>query len=106
MCRRVRPRSGGGPTAGSHRRWAAPWPAWPQAPDERPSASRAAQPGAVAAVLALPAATIKPLPQAIAELEARAIQEALAATGGNKVAAARLLGIARATLYGKLMRNP
>ncbi|MDO9285599.1 MAG: helix-turn-helix domain-containing protein, partial [Aquabacterium sp.] len=46
--------------------------------------------------------TIKPLPQAIAELEARAIREALAATGGNKVAAARLLGIARATLYDKL----
>jgi len=53
--------------------------------------------------LSLPMATsIKPLPQAIAELEARAIREALAATGGNKVAAARLLGIARATLYEKL----
>jgi transcriptional regulator with PAS, ATPase and Fis domain len=48
------------------------------------------------------AASIKPLPRAIAELEARAIREALAATGGNKVAAARLLGIARATLYQKL----
>ena len=48
------------------------------------------------------AVSIKPLPQAIAELEARAIREALAATGGNKVAAARLLGIARATLYEKL----
>jgi transcriptional regulator with PAS, ATPase and Fis domain len=53
--------------------------------------------------LSVPAAIpIKPLPQAIAELEARAIREALAATGGNKVAAARLLGIARATLYEKL----
>jgi len=51
----------------------------------------------------LPAASrIKPLPQAIAELEARAIRDALAATGGNKLAAARLLGIARATLYDKL----
>ena len=48
------------------------------------------------------ATAIKPLPQAIAELEARAIREALAATGGNKLAAARLLGIARATLYQKL----
>ena len=28
--------------------------------------------------------------------------EALAATGGNKLAASRLLGIARATLYEKL----
>ena len=44
----------------------------------------------------------KPLPQAIAELEQRAIREALTATGGNKLAAARLLGISRATLYEKL----
>jgi transcriptional regulator with PAS, ATPase and Fis domain len=48
------------------------------------------------------AAAITPLPQAIAELEARAIHDALAATGGNKLAASRLLGIARATLYEKL----
>ena len=47
-------------------------------------------------------AAIKPLPQAIAELEAHAIRDALAATGGNKLAAARLLGISRATLYEKL----
>jgi transcriptional regulator with PAS, ATPase and Fis domain len=47
-------------------------------------------------------AAIQPLPQAIAELEARAIHAALTATGGNKLAAARLLGIARATLYEKL----
>ncbi|MBC7957085.1 MAG: sigma 54-interacting transcriptional regulator [Cytophagales bacterium] len=53
------------------------------------------------ATTVLPAA-IKPLPQAIAELEARAIREALAATGGNKLAASRLLGISRATLYEKL----
>ncbi|HKW83352.1 MAG TPA: sigma 54-interacting transcriptional regulator [Burkholderiaceae bacterium] len=48
------------------------------------------------------AAGITPLPQAIAELEARTIQAALAATGGNKLAASRLLGISRATLYEKL----
>ncbi|MEP7297843.1 MAG: sigma 54-interacting transcriptional regulator [Burkholderiales bacterium] len=47
-------------------------------------------------------AQIKPLPQLIAELEARAIHDALEATGGNKLAASRLLGIARATLYEKL----
>jgi DNA-binding NtrC family response regulator len=43
-----------------------------------------------------------PLPQAVAELEARAIAQALQATGGNKLASARLLGISRATLYQKL----
>jgi transcriptional regulator with PAS, ATPase and Fis domain len=47
-------------------------------------------------------AQIKPLPQAIAELETQAIREALAFTGGNKLAASRLLGISRATLYEKL----
>ena len=57
---------------------------------------------AAAAGDAPPPAAIKPLPEAIAELEARAIRDALAATGGNKLAAARLLGIARATLYEKL----
>ena len=44
----------------------------------------------------------KTLPQAIAELEESAIAQALAATGGNKAAAAQRLGIARATLYEKL----
>jgi transcriptional regulator with PAS, ATPase and Fis domain len=47
---------------------------------------------------------ITPLPQAIAALEARSIREALEATGGNKLAASRLLGISRATLYEKLAR--
>lgn len=45
---------------------------------------------------------VKPLSQAVAELEGRAIREAMAATGGNKLAASRLLGISRATLYEKL----
>jgi transcriptional regulator with PAS, ATPase and Fis domain len=44
----------------------------------------------------------KPLHHAVAELEAQAIRDALKATNGNKLAAARLLGIARATLYEKL----
>ena len=44
----------------------------------------------------------RPLPQLIAELERRSIESALAATRGNKVSAARMLGISRATLYEKL----
>ena len=65
-----------------------------------PAATAAAAPPA--ALRPEPAAPFKPLPQAIAELEMRAIREALAATGGNKLAAAKLLGISRATLYEKL----
>ena len=44
----------------------------------------------------------RPLPEQIAELERRAIAAALARTGGNRAAAARLLGISRASLYDKL----
>jgi transcriptional regulator with PAS, ATPase and Fis domain len=43
-----------------------------------------------------------PLPQAVARLEARLVRQALQRTGGNKLAAARRLGISRATLYQKL----
>ncbi|MBC8056767.1 MAG: sigma 54-interacting transcriptional regulator [Rhizobiales bacterium] len=49
-----------------------------------------------------PTAAVKPLSEAVAELEGRAIRDAMAATGGNKLAASRLLGISRATLYEKL----
>ena len=76
---------------------------------ERRATDRAAPASIRAAALAVPrppapawVAGIKPLPQAIAELEAAAIGAALAATGGNKLAASRLLGISRATLYEKL----
>ena len=48
------------------------------------------------------AGPLRPLPQLIAELERSSIQSALAATGGNKVSAAKMLGISRATLYEKL----
>lgn len=45
---------------------------------------------------------LRPLPEQIAELEQRAIVQALAHTGGNRTAAARLLGISRASLYDRL----
>jgi transcriptional regulator with PAS, ATPase and Fis domain len=45
---------------------------------------------------------LRPLPEQIAELEASAIAIALARTGGNRAAAARLLGISRASLYDRL----
>jgi DNA-binding NtrC family response regulator len=46
------------------------------------------------------------LPERIAALERAAIRDALRATGGNRVQAARRLGIARATLYQKLAEFP
>ncbi len=45
---------------------------------------------------------LRPLSQQIAELEQQAISAAMASTGGNKLAAARLLGISRATLYDRM----
>ncbi|MDP9902495.1 sigma-54 interaction domain-containing protein [Variovorax ginsengisoli] len=45
---------------------------------------------------------LRPLAEQVAELERRAIAAAMATTGGNKLAAARLLGISRATLYDRM----
>ncbi|HTP62055.1 MAG TPA: sigma 54-interacting transcriptional regulator [Burkholderiales bacterium] len=59
-------------------------------------------PGPAVHADAAKAGQLRPLPQLIAELERSSIQSALVATGGNKVSAARLLGISRATLYEKL----
>jgi len=51
----------------------------------------------------LPAKTLlRPMSEQLAEVEQQAIAAALDATGGNKFAAARMLGISRATLYGRL----
>ncbi|GAB2574349.1 sigma-54-dependent Fis family transcriptional regulator [Ramlibacter solisilvae] len=61
-----------------------------------PAAAVAAAPGA-----ASPTA-LRPLAEQVAEVERQAIAAALAATSGNKVAAAKLLGISRAKLYERL----
>ena len=45
---------------------------------------------------------LRPLAQQVAEVERQAIRAALQATGGNKLAAAKLLGISRAKLYERL----
>ena len=50
----------------------------------------------------LQGATVRPLAERITELEHSAIAEALLHTGGNRTAAARLLGISRASLYDRL----
>ena len=48
------------------------------------------------------AALLRPLSEQVAELEQRAIAAALEAHRGNKAAAAKTLGMARATLYARL----
>ena len=48
---------------------------------------------------------LRPLAEQLAEVERQAISAALTATGGNKLAAARLLGMSRATLYARLQEN-
>ena len=45
---------------------------------------------------------LRPLAEQVAEVERHAIEAALASTGGNKFAAAKLLGISRAKLYERL----
>ena len=67
--------------------------------------AEAAQPGDVASIV-VPDATASTLPERVAAVERAAIREALRATGGNRVQAARRLGIARATLYQKLAEFP
>jgi len=69
----------------------------------RESGARDIAPPAVAAppVSASPG-PLRPLAEQVAEVEREAIAAAMAATGGNKLAAARLLGISRAKLYERL----
>ena len=56
---------------------------------------------------ALPSADmlLRPLAEQVAELERLAIAAAMASSGGNKVLAAKTLGISRATLYERLDKN-
>ena len=49
---------------------------------------------------------LRPLAEQVAELEQHALREALRATRGNRMAAARLLKISRACLYDRLGRYP
>jgi transcriptional regulator with PAS, ATPase and Fis domain len=62
-------------------------------------------PGAAAAP-AIPDAAPTTLADQVASLELAAIRDALAATGGNRLAAAKQLKISRATLYERLARYP
>jgi DNA-binding NtrC family response regulator len=49
---------------------------------------------------------LRPLGEQVAEVERRAIAAALLACGGNRVQAARRLGMSRAALYDRLGRFP
>ncbi len=68
-------------------------------------ASLLAEPPSVA-VFRPPEPALRSLAEQVAEVERRAISEALAATGGNRVAAAKRLGMPRSVLYERLSRYP
>jgi len=67
----------------------------------------AALPVPVATSLSGPsaAAVVRTLAEQVAELERQQIAAAMIAAQGNKVAVAKMLGISRATLYGRLGKN-
>ena len=67
-----------------------------------PLGTTARPPAAVAAT----GDVVKPLPDQLADVERHAIASALKATGGNRVAAAKLLKMSRAALYDRLARYP
>ena len=54
----------------------------------------------------LPRAPVRPLSEQVADVERAAIAAALQACAGNRVAAARQLGMSRAALYDRLARWP
>ncbi|MFK4706642.1 transcriptional regulator with PAS, ATPase and Fis domain [Roseateles asaccharophilus] len=72
-----------------------------------PAAVATAPPAEPAPALTLATSqAVAPLPELIEALERDAIARALKATGGNRMAAARLLQISRASLYERLARWP
>ena len=76
------------------------------APGEAPTAPAPAPAGSNGAPGFSSLTAPRPLADQLAELERRAIGEALAATGDNRVAAARRLGMSRSVLYQRLQRYP
>jgi DNA-binding NtrC family response regulator len=74
------------------------------APARRAGSAAAVRPSAPA--LNEASLLLRPLAEQVSEVEDAAITAALEATGGNRVAAARLLRMSRAALYAKLARQP
>jgi transcriptional regulator with PAS, ATPase and Fis domain len=84
---------------------AAHFPGGNALPVASPAATPAPVPPSAPAAMAT-AQAVAPLPELIEALERDAIARALKATGGNRMAAARLLQISRASLYERLARWP
>jgi DNA-binding NtrC family response regulator len=84
----------------------APSPSPAPAAPAAPVAAEATPEPAAAPALATSPALLRPLQQQVDEVECAAIASALQATGGNRLAAARLLKMSRAALYDKLARHP
>ncbi len=81
----------------------------PAQPDPQPAPCVAVPPVATTAAPSAAAMGEEPPPslaEQLAELERRLIAQALAATGGNRLAAARRLGMPRSVLYERLARYP
>jgi transcriptional regulator with PAS, ATPase and Fis domain len=71
-----------------------------------PAAAAAPARAAPAAPWSPPQARLRPLAEQVADVERAAIAAALLAHGGNRVQAARQLGMSRAALYDRLARFP